>query len=115
MRDAAVMENPCALEFVLDHFKIQEMCHDAFVEDTSSLQYFPDWFVTQQEVKSWHDYYDYCDDNDELVEWYEGYKRRKVQKAQIKKELMRIAWHPLRWWDWSVPEDEKNQTEKMWK
>ena len=57
MRDAAVMENPCALEFVPDHFKIQEMCHDAFVEDTSSLQYFPDWFVTQQEVKSWHDYY----------------------------------------------------------
>ena len=57
MRDAAVMENPCALEFVPDHFKIQEMCHDAFMEDTSSLQYFPDWFVTQQEVKSWHDYY----------------------------------------------------------
>ena len=20
---------------------------------------------------------------------------------------MRIAWHPSRWWDWCVPEDEK--------
>ena len=39
-------------------------------------------------------------ENDELFEWYEGFKRRKAQKAQIKKELMRITWHALRWWDW---------------
>ena len=71
--------------------------------------YFPDWVVTQQEVKSWYDYYDYCDDNDELIEWHESYKRRKTQKAQIKKELMRITWHPSRWWDWCISEDEKKE------
>ena len=30
--------------------------------------YFPEWVVTQQEVKSWYDYFDYCDDNDKLIE-----------------------------------------------
>ena len=31
-----------------DHLKTQEMCDKAFWEDTFSLQYIPDWFVTQQ-------------------------------------------------------------------
>ena len=34
-------------------------------------------------------------------------KKRKAQKVQIKKELMPVAWHPSRWWDWCVPEDGK--------
>ena len=38
-----------------------------------------------------------------------------VQKAKIKEDLMPIDWHPLRWWDWCVPEDEKEQTEELWK
>ena len=42
-------------------------------------------------------------------------KNRKAQKAKIKEELLPIAWHPLRWWDWCVPEDEKRETEKLWK
>ena len=41
------------------------------------------------------------------------WNKRKAQKAQIKKELMSIAWHPSRWWDWCVPEDEKKETEKI--
>ena len=24
---------------------------------------------------------------------------------------MPIAWHPSKWWDWCVPEDEKTETE----
>ena len=24
---------------------------------------------------------------------------------------MAIAWHPSKWWDWCVPEDEKTETE----
>ena len=52
--------------------------------------------------------------DDKLIEWYEGYQKRKAQKAQIKKELMPIAWHPSRWWDWCVPEDEKKETVTMW-
>ena len=37
-----------------------------------------------------------------------------AEKASIKKELLPIAWHPLRWWDWCVPEDEKRDTEALW-
>ena len=42
-------------------------------------------------------------------------KKRRAQKAKIKEELMPIAWHPPRWWDWCVPEDEKKETEKLWR
>ena len=31
---------------------------------------------------------------DELITYCSDYKQRKAQKAQIKKELMPIAWHP---------------------
>ena len=26
---------------------------------------------------------------------------------------MPIAWHPSRWWDWCVPNEEKEETEKL--
>ena len=67
---------------------------------------FTDWFVTQDQLKLWHDDDDDCDD-DELIERYEGYQKRKAQKAQIKEELMPIAWHPDRVMDWCMSEDEK--------
>ena len=44
------------------------MCDKAVREDSSPLEYFPDWFVTQQQVKIWDD----CDDHwnaDEIMEW----------------------------------------------
>ena len=50
-------------------------------------------------------------DKDRLIEWYDGYKKRK---AQIKKELIPITWHPSRWWDWCIPVDKKKETEKLW-
>ena len=49
-----------------------------------------------------------------MINWYDGYKRRKVQKAKIKEELIPIAWHPSRWWDQCIPEDEKRDTEALW-
>ena len=58
-----------------------------------SLACVPDWFLTQQQIKIWHDDVYYCND-DEVIEWYDGYKRWKAQKASIKEELMPIAWHP---------------------
>ena len=45
---------------------------------------------------------------------YDGYQKRRVQKASIKEGLMPIAWHPSRWWDWCVHEDEKKEKEKLW-
>ena len=71
--------------------------------------------MTQELIKIYHDDDDYCIDDDELFKWYDGYEKCKAQKAQIEKELMPIAWHPSRWLDWSVPEDEKKKTEKLWR
>ena len=31
----------------------------------------------------------------------------------ISEELMAIAWHPKRWWDWCYPEDEKKEIERI--
>ena len=75
------------------------------------LKYAPDWFVTQQQIKIWDDDED---DNNRLIEWYDGYKKRKAQKAKIEEELMSIAWHPSRWWDWYLDEDEKKEAGKLW-
>ena len=68
----------------------------------------PDWFTTQQQLKTWDDYHGLCN-NDRLIKWYAGYK------SKIKDELMPIAWYPSRYWDWCVPEDEKKETEQFWK
>ena len=38
----------------------------------------------------------------------------KTQNAKVKEDLLSIAWHPSRWWDWCVPNDEKKETEKLW-
>ena len=105
MCEKVVKESPWHLKHVPDHLKIQEMCKEVVDQRLYLLQHVPDWFVTQQ-VNPWH--------NDKRTEWYEGYKKRRVQKAQIKKELMPIAWHPSWHWDWCMSDDEKKETEKLW-
>ena len=88
----AVCNKPYMIYFVPDHFWMQEMCNeimrtmlDAFhhipdclktqemcekvVKDDPSLQYVPDWFVTQQQIDTWYD------DDVELIEWYNDYHR----------------------------------------
>ena len=70
--------------------------------------------MTQEQLKLWHDYDDYCND-ERLIKWYEGYEKRRAQKPLIKDELMPIAWHPSRLWDWCMSEDKKKETEKLWK
>ena len=100
---------------VPDDYKLQEMCDAAVREDPSFLIYVPDWFLRQQQVNMWYDDY-YNDDNyNQVIGWHNGCQKRMVQKAKIKEDLMPIVWHPLRWWDWCVPEDEKEQTEELWK
>ena len=72
------------------------MCEKAVEVDPWLLIYVPDWFITQQQLKIWHDgkqiWHD--DDNNEFIKWYEDYEKRKAQKAKIKEELLPIAWHP---------------------
>ena len=105
MCEKAVKERSYMLEDVPDHFKTQKMCDAVVMEDLLLLRYVPDQFVTQQQVKL---------RDDRLTGWYEGYQKRKAQKAKIKEELVPIAWHPLRYWDWCMSEDEKRETEKLW-
>ena len=120
MCERAIEEGLYNLKFVPDCLKMQDMCYKAVKDDSSSLQYVPNWFVTRKWVYMWYDdYYDddgdhSTDDEDKFFGWYNGYKKQKAQKAWIKKELMSIAWHPSRHWDWCMPEDEKKETEKLW-
>ena len=121
MCEGAIEEYGGTLRYVAVHLRTQEMCEKAVENGSCNLKFAPDWFVTQDQVKLWLDYDGYYwddddddDDKDTLVEWCDGYKKRNAQKAQIKKELMPIAWHPSRWRDWCVPEDVKKETEKLW-
>ena len=43
------------------------MCDKAVGSDSYSLQFVPDWFVIEQQIKIWHDSDDWHDD-DELIE-----------------------------------------------
>ena len=87
-------------------FKTRKMCEDVVQRDSYSLQFVPDWFVTQEQLEIWTDDNDYCID-DELIGWYNRYKKRKGQKAKIKEELLPIAWYPYRAIDWCIPDEEK--------
>ena len=89
------------------------MCEKVFEKDPRSLKYVPDWFVTDQKIRQVmkliigrHCLFD------DLIKWRNGYEKRKAQKLKTKHELAPIAWHPSRWWDWCIPEDEKQEIEK---
>ena len=107
--------DPWQLYDVPDYLKTQEICDKAVRDYLFSLQFVPDWFVTQQQIDIWYDN-DYVFNNDNaIIECYKGYQKQRTQKAQIEKELLLIAWHPSRWWDWYISEDKKEETEKLWK
>ena len=107
---------PWLIGHVPDHFKTQQMCNKAVKVDRSLLQLVPDWFVSQEQLKLWHDSDDWLIRwwyNNRLIKWYDDYKKRKAQKSSIKDELMPIAWHPSRFWDWCMSEDEKKRDRKI--
>ena len=70
----------------------------------------------KKKKKFWHYYDDYCVDDYRVIKWHdeENHQKYMAQKAQIKKELMPIAWHPSRYWDWCMSEDEKKERQKLW-
>ena len=112
MCNKAVEENPWTMRHVPNHFKTQKMCNKAVQREPKTLEFIPHCFVTQRQTDLWHQ--DYYRNKSYIIKWFEGYQKRKAQKAQIEKELMPIAWHPSRWWDWCVPQDEKIGIEKLW-
>ena len=44
-----------------------------------------------------------------LLAWHINFEKRKALKKELCEELMPIAWHRSRWWDWCMSEDEKNE------
>ena len=48
--------------------------------------------------------------HDELYQYHHKLKFSK----KIADELTPIAWHPDRYWDWCVDEEEKQEIEKQW-
>ena len=80
---------PDAFHRIPDHFKTQKICDQAVKDNSSSLQFVPDWFVTRECMWMWYDYYcdedgdhwDNDDDKDKFFDWYDGYKKCKVQKT----------------------------------
>ena len=37
----------------------------------------------------------------------------KHLRKDISKELVPIAWHPTKWWDWCIVEDEKKEIDSI--
>ena len=102
--------DPWSLYNVPDHLKTQKMCDKAIKDDPSSVQFVPDWFVARIPIGVWYDD-DYWYHDDDMIEWHDEYKKLKAQKTSIKEELRSITWHPSRYWDWCMSEDEK----RWWK
>ena len=90
------------------------MCDDAVWEDPFTLHFIPDWFVTQQQLKTWDDYHGLYN-NDRLIKWYNGYKKRKPQKASVKEELLSILGIHQGIGIVVCQKMRKKETEKLWK
>ena len=63
MSNPAVRRKPYTLMYVPDDLKMQEMCDKTVKDDSSFLQFVPDWFVTQEQIKIRHDDGDHWDDD----------------------------------------------------
>ena len=109
---------PYALDYVPEHFKTQEMCDKGVQKEPWSLIYAPDWFVTHQKILQVMKSIIgmrcvFLNNNDRLIKWHNDYQKWKTQRAQIKEELFPVAWHPSRYWDWCMSEDEKREMKKL--
>ena len=98
--------------YIPDCFKTQEMCSDKFYF-SDEVDDIPDWFITLEMIEIFSR--PCCAGCDfEFDEWFNSYKERKAQKAQIKAELLAIAWHPDRVIDWCFDEDDKKDLMRLW-
>ena len=48
-----------------------------------------------------------------LLAWHSKFKKRRALKKKTGEELMPIAWHPKRWWNFCMSEDEKKEIEPI--
>ena len=67
MCERAIENESENLKFVPDYLKMQGLC-EVVQKRPCLLEYLPDWFVTLQQLKIWHDDDEYCND-DKLIKW----------------------------------------------
>ena len=48
-----------------------------------------------------------------LSAWHIKFEKRKTLEKELNEELMSVAWHSSRWWDWCVSEDEKKEIDPI--
>ena len=41
--------------------------------------------------------------------WRNKFEKSKAYKRNLSKELMPVAWHPTRWWDWCIKKMRKKK------
>ena len=99
------------------------MCDEAVDDFLPSLNFIRDWFVTNKMIKKLSTalytdvnilYFDEDSGNvlfnvDEMVFVIQILIIKKAFKKQLNEELMSVAWHPNRWWNFCVPEDKKKE------
>ena len=54
----------------------------------------------------------FCSQNNVFIKHTKFEKRKELDK-ELNEELMLVAWHPKRWWDCCVSEDEKMEIDSM--
>ena len=70
MCNKATEVDPWQVKDVPNHFKIQELCNKGMKYYLYSLQFVPDWSVTQQQIDIWYDD-DYVYNDNEMIKWYD--------------------------------------------
>ena len=48
-----------------------------------------------------------------LLAWRIKFRKRKKLRKELSEELMPVAWHPNRWWNCCVSEDEKKEIDPI--
>ena len=48
-----------------------------------------------------------------LLAWHSKFEKRKELKKKLNEELMSVAWHLKRWWNWCVSENEKMEIDSV--
>ena len=132
MCDEAVNDCLAALKFVPDWFvtsKMLEKLDNALHANGDILPYNEDFnkvtFIACQrhilsadldkaKLDNYNNFYEDFPDTIirfRLLAWRSNFKKRKALRKKISEELMPIAWHPKRWWNFCMSEDENKETE----
>jgi hypothetical protein len=108
------------------YFRYVNNLEEVFLQDKNQCKRtIKKWFdasvhrIVDHRNEGWND----SDDDDDfyLCGYFATHKyfgAKEFEKTwrhyHLKKELAPIAWHPDRYWDWCMSEDEKNEISKLW-